>query len=259
MPRREDERQSAAGCLQPRARAQTWSGMRPAAAEARPCRPTRRASRRRWSSASCCSLRFFYNWRRYGELLKGMENDLVADIRHSALYEISNEVETDLIDISSKLDELGFGAVGGLHFRLNRSAYLRARVQGSAEDAAGQQHPVLDLLRAVRAARTGAGLRLHGERRQAAARRARAAADDHRDASRRARWSGNRRRRATTRPCCAARRRWRSSSCSSSWRAPSQVICACQLGGRLRVRPPAPSGRAIRVDRRRGSLQSLLQ
>ena len=68
-------------------------------------------------------LRFFYSWRRYGELLKGMENDLVADIRHSALYEISNEVETDLIDISSKLDELGFGAIGGLHFRLNRSAY----------------------------------------------------------------------------------------------------------------------------------------
>ena len=48
---------------------------------------------------------------------------LVADIRHSALYEISNEVETDLIDISSKLDELGFGAIGGLHFRLNRAAY----------------------------------------------------------------------------------------------------------------------------------------
>jgi hypothetical protein len=68
-------------------------------------------------------LRFFYNWRRYGELLRGMENDLVADIRHAALYEISNEVETDLIDVSSKLDGLGFGTVGGLHFRLNRSAY----------------------------------------------------------------------------------------------------------------------------------------
>lgn len=68
-------------------------------------------------------LRFFYSWSRYRELLKGMENDLIADIRHSALYEISNEVETDLIDISSKLDELGFGAIGGLHFRLNRSAF----------------------------------------------------------------------------------------------------------------------------------------
>ena len=68
-------------------------------------------------------LRFFYNWRRYGDWLRGTENDLVADIRHSALYEISNEVETDLIDISSKLDELGFGAIGGLHFRLNRAAY----------------------------------------------------------------------------------------------------------------------------------------
>lgn len=70
-------------------------------------------------------LRFILNWARYAEFLKGMENDLVADIRHSALYEISNEVETDLIDISSKLDELGFGAIGGLHFRLNRSAFYR--------------------------------------------------------------------------------------------------------------------------------------
>ena len=68
-------------------------------------------------------LRFFYNWSRYSELLRGMENDLVADIRHADLYEISNELETDLIDISSKLDELGFGAIGGLHFRLNRSAF----------------------------------------------------------------------------------------------------------------------------------------
>jgi hypothetical protein len=68
-------------------------------------------------------LRFFYSWSRYRDLLRGMENDLVADIRHAALYEISNEVETDLIDISSKLDELGFGAIGGLHFRLNRSAF----------------------------------------------------------------------------------------------------------------------------------------
>jgi hypothetical protein len=76
-----------------------------------------------WVIRILLRLRFFYNWRRYGELLKSMENDLVADIRHSALYEISNEVETDLIDISSKLDELGFGAIGGLHFRLNRSAY----------------------------------------------------------------------------------------------------------------------------------------
>jgi hypothetical protein len=68
-------------------------------------------------------VRFILNWRRYGDFLKGMENDLVADIRHAALYEISNEVETDLIDVSSKLDELGFGAVGGLHFRLNRARY----------------------------------------------------------------------------------------------------------------------------------------
>jgi hypothetical protein len=81
-------------------------------------------------------LRYFYNWRRYGELLRSMENDLVADIRHAALYEISNRVETDLIDISAKLDELGFGAVGGLHFRLNRSAYY-----------VGEFHTLLDTLR----------------------------------------------------------------------------------------------------------------
>lgn len=60
---------------------------------------------------------------RYRELLKGMEDDVVADIRHAALYEISNEVETGLIEVSANLDEMGFGAVGGLHFRLNRSAY----------------------------------------------------------------------------------------------------------------------------------------
>src|SRR5262249_10947601 len=49
-------------------------------------------------------LRFIYSWRRYRELMRGMENDLVADIRHSALYEISNNIETDLINISVKLD-----------------------------------------------------------------------------------------------------------------------------------------------------------
>jgi len=68
-------------------------------------------------------MRFFYNWRRYSQLLEGMENDLVADIRHAALYEASNGVESALIDISSKVDELGFAASGGLHFRLSRSAY----------------------------------------------------------------------------------------------------------------------------------------
>jgi hypothetical protein len=67
--------------------------------------------------------RFFYSRKKYLELMKGMENDLVADIRHAALNEVFNEVETELIDVSSKLDELGFGATGGLHFRLNRSAY----------------------------------------------------------------------------------------------------------------------------------------
>jgi hypothetical protein len=76
-----------------------------------------------WTIRVVLRFRYIFNWSRYGDLLEGMENDIVADIRHAALYEISNVVETDLIDISAKLDELGFGAVGGLHYRLNRSAY----------------------------------------------------------------------------------------------------------------------------------------
>ena len=68
-------------------------------------------------------LRFIHRPALFHELMGGMENDAAADIRHSVLYEVSNKVETNLIDISAKLDELGFGTVGGLHFRLNRSTY----------------------------------------------------------------------------------------------------------------------------------------
>ena len=62
-------------------------------------------------------------WRDYGRFLEQLDQDLIADVRHSALYHISNDVETKLIEISARLDQLGKLTVGGLHFRLNRSAY----------------------------------------------------------------------------------------------------------------------------------------
>ena len=64
-------------------------------------------------------------WRRqeYFEFVKQLDEDLAGDIRHSALYHISNDIETRLLEISSHLDQLGKLTVGGLHFRLNRSAY----------------------------------------------------------------------------------------------------------------------------------------
>jgi hypothetical protein len=69
----------------------------------------------------------FFLWRRkkYRDFIDGLEEDQIADIRHSALYEISNQVETQLIDISATLDRIGFGAIGGLHFRLNRADFYK--------------------------------------------------------------------------------------------------------------------------------------
>jgi hypothetical protein len=70
-------------------------------------------------------LRFHLTFRRrdYVGFVRQLDEDLVGDVRHSALYHISNNVETRLLQISSRLDELGKLTVGGLHFRLNRSAY----------------------------------------------------------------------------------------------------------------------------------------
>ena len=62
-------------------------------------------------------------WSDYRQFLEQLDQDLVADVRHSALYYISNDVETKLIEISARLDQLGKLTVGGLHFRLYRSAY----------------------------------------------------------------------------------------------------------------------------------------
>jgi hypothetical protein len=77
----------------------------------------------RWPIRIALLVRYFYNWRRYREVLASMESSLVADIRHRALYTISERVGADLAGISAKLDELALAAVGGLHFRLNRSAH----------------------------------------------------------------------------------------------------------------------------------------
>lgn len=59
----------------------------------------------------------------YFAFVKQLDEDLAGDVRHSALYHISNEIETRLLQISSRLDELGRLTIGGLHFRLGRSKY----------------------------------------------------------------------------------------------------------------------------------------
>ena len=62
-------------------------------------------------------------WRDYPAFVKQLDEDLVGDVRHTAIYHVSNTVETKLLQISARLDALGKFTVGGLHFRLNRSAY----------------------------------------------------------------------------------------------------------------------------------------
>jgi uncharacterized membrane-anchored protein len=70
-------------------------------------------------------IRLHLLWRRkdYFALVKQMDEDLAGDVRHSVLYHISNDIETRLLEISARLDELGKLTVGGLHFRLGRAAY----------------------------------------------------------------------------------------------------------------------------------------
>jgi hypothetical protein len=70
-------------------------------------------------------IRLHLLWRRkdYFVLVKQMDEDLAGDVRHSVLYHISNDIETRLLEISARLDELGKLTVGGLHFRLGRAAY----------------------------------------------------------------------------------------------------------------------------------------
>ena len=51
--------------------------------------------------------------------------------------------------------------MGGLHFRLNRSAYYVREFKILLKTLQVTQHPDLDLLRAIRAPRARAGVRLH--------------------------------------------------------------------------------------------------
>ena len=59
----------------------------------------------------------------FRHFLWNYSSELISDMRHQALYLVSDEVEDRLIDLSAKLDQIGAPAVGGPHFRINRSAY----------------------------------------------------------------------------------------------------------------------------------------
>ena len=76
-----------------------------------------------WPLRVAVLLRHCYSLRRYREVLGSLEGGLVAGIRHRALYAIALRTETSLAGVSAKLDELALGAVGGLRFRLDRSAH----------------------------------------------------------------------------------------------------------------------------------------
>jgi hypothetical protein len=57
------------------------------------------------------------------QLLRKDEQNAVLDTKYALLYEVSSELETQLIAIGAALDEIGSRTVGGLHFRINRSGY----------------------------------------------------------------------------------------------------------------------------------------
>jgi hypothetical protein len=76
-----------------------------------------------WPLRIALFLRYAYNWRRYREALASVEGSRAADIRARALYAIAQRTEADLAGISARLEELALGAVGGLRFRLDRSAH----------------------------------------------------------------------------------------------------------------------------------------
>jgi hypothetical protein len=76
-----------------------------------------------WPLRVAILLRHCGNLRRYGEVLGSMEASLVADIRHRTLYAIALHTESSLAGVCARLDELALGPVGGLRFRLDRSAH----------------------------------------------------------------------------------------------------------------------------------------
>ena len=58
------------------------------------------------------------------KLLRKDEDDIVNDTKYSLLYEVSSELETELIGLGAALDDIGRDMIGGLHFRVARSEYL---------------------------------------------------------------------------------------------------------------------------------------
>jgi hypothetical protein len=57
------------------------------------------------------------------QLLRKDEQNAVLDTKYALLYEVSSELETQLIAIGAAFDEIGGRTVGGLHFRINRSGF----------------------------------------------------------------------------------------------------------------------------------------
>jgi hypothetical protein len=60
--------------------------------------------------------------RRYVSIIRREERDRIEDVKFDALYEVTKRIESSLIDISTRLDDIGTKCVGGLHFRLYRSS-----------------------------------------------------------------------------------------------------------------------------------------
>lgn len=60
------------------------------------------------------------------QILRNDDASRALDIKYAVLADISSELEGKLIRIGARLDEIGVTAVGGLHFRINRSRYYVA-------------------------------------------------------------------------------------------------------------------------------------
>ena len=88
----------------------------------RTCRVHAAAAGRCYPRAAVPALRL--HWRRYSELLTSMENDSRCRCpAFGALRDLQRGRNRFDRHLGARLDELGSDTVGGLHFRLNRSAY----------------------------------------------------------------------------------------------------------------------------------------
>jgi len=56
-------------------------------------------------------------------LVKSEQDNLVHDAKYALLHQISSGIEARLINVGAELDQVGRGTIGGLHYRINRSAY----------------------------------------------------------------------------------------------------------------------------------------